>query len=152
MASSPNQDGRKPSILDRLIDPDSAGTASRPGYSLPQILEVIRRDLEDLLNSRRAVDGPPGLLNSIYCYGLPDLSAFSVETAEQREALARVLDQIIPTFEPRLRNVRTTMELEEELHGKQTTFRITAVLAIEPFDAVSFQTVLDLTTGHYSVK
>ena len=36
-----------PSIVDRLIDPASAGTDARRGYSLQQMLEMIRRDLED---------------------------------------------------------------------------------------------------------
>ena len=47
--------GLMPSILDRLIDPDSAGTDARRGYGLTQMLEVIRRDLEDLLNTRQSI-------------------------------------------------------------------------------------------------
>ncbi|MGF1579067.1 MAG: type VI secretion system baseplate subunit TssE [Gemmataceae bacterium] len=152
MPSTPNKEGRKPSILDRLIDPYSAGTAARPWYTLQQTLDVLRRDLENLLNAKRAIDGPPGLAKSIYCHGLPDLSNFTTETEDDRKALARLLDQTILAHEPRLRDVRTTMEVDQNTHGKRTVFRINAVLAVEPFDQVSFQTVLDLTTGHYIVS
>src|SRR6516162_9749390 len=47
-----------PSLKDRLFDPDSMGTKDRPGYTLRQILDSVREDLEDLLNTRRAHELP----------------------------------------------------------------------------------------------
>src|SRR5262245_50855738 len=52
--SRAGQQGVTPSILDRLIDPESAGTEWRHGYGIDQLLEVVRRDLEDLLNTRQS--------------------------------------------------------------------------------------------------
>ena len=47
--------GLMPSVLDRLIDAESAGTPTRQGYTLSQMEDAVRRDLEDLLNTRRPV-------------------------------------------------------------------------------------------------
>jgi len=43
-----------PSVLDRLIDPDSAGTVARRGYGVKQMTDAVRRDLliEQLLKCR----------------------------------------------------------------------------------------------------
>ena len=68
-----------PSMLDRLIDPESAGTAWRRGYGIHQMIDAVRRDLEDLLNTRQSHQGMPEefveLQRSIATYGLPDFSS-----------------------------------------------------------------------------
>src|SRR3954471_15717974 len=102
--------GLMPSILDRLVDPDSAGTDARRGYGLQQMLEVIRRDLEDLLNTRQSnVDVPPELTRvteSIALFGMPDLTSFTVVTDQQRDDMATRLEKIVAKHEPRLRDIR----------------------------------------------
>jgi type VI secretion system protein ImpF len=146
------QQSLKPSILDRLIDPDSAGTAWRLGYGLQQVLEVVRRDLEDLLNTRQTAAGPPGLQKSIYAYGLPDLTSFEAITPKQKEALGRYLEQTIRTFEPRLQDIQATLSAADAQDERKLAFRVDARLSVEPYDDVTFQTILELTTGHYSVQ
>jgi type VI secretion system protein ImpF len=59
MAQLDPNDGILPSILDRLIDPDSGGTAWRRGYGVQEMTEVVQRDLEDLLNTRQTHVGLP---------------------------------------------------------------------------------------------
>ena len=152
MSQIKSQQGLKPSVLDRLIDPDSRGTAWRPGYGLQQMLDVIRRDVEDLLNTRQSAHGPPGLNRSVYAFGLPDLTSFDVVTADQQNALGKVLEQTIQSFEPRLRDVRVTVKHMDESKDRAIEFRVESCLAVEPYDDVAFQTVLELTTGRYSVK
>ena len=88
----PAEQGLKPSLLDRLIDPGSAGTEWRPGYGLNQVLDVLRRDLEDLLNTRQTARGPLGLSKSIYAFGLPDLTTFEAISPQQKEELGKALD------------------------------------------------------------
>lgn len=144
--------GLKPSILDRLIDPKSSGTAWRPGYGLQQTIDVIRRDLEDLLNTRQTNTGPRALQHSIYAYGLPDLSTFSAVTEEQRMAIGKVLEKTVSSFEPRLRDITVELAPSENKEDRSIAFRIAARLAVEPYDDVMFQTVLELTTGRYSVQ
>ena len=43
----PNR-GLMPSLLDRLIDPESGGTEHRRGYDLRQALDAVRRDVDVL--------------------------------------------------------------------------------------------------------
>ena len=55
MARIDPQHALKASLLDRLIDPESDGTASQPGCTVEQMIDSVRRDLEDLLNTHRTV-------------------------------------------------------------------------------------------------
>jgi type VI secretion system protein ImpF len=148
-----SEQGLKPSILDRLIDPDSAGTAWRPGYGLQQTLEVLRRDLEDLLNTRQTTKSLPGLQQSIHGYGLPELSSFEVITPDQKREVGNVLERTVRAFEPRLRDIQVTLNIEGDKNNERAvSFRIEARLSVEPYDDVAFQTVLELSTGRYSVQ
>src|SRR5205085_12568928 len=84
--------GLQPSILDRLIDPESAGTAILVGYDERKMLAAVRRDLEELLNTRQTHVGYneaharayPELNRSILTYGLPDLVTLEAITSRQR--------------------------------------------------------------------
>ena len=97
--------GFQPSILDRLIDPDSGGTAARRGYSLEQVRDAIQRDLEELLNTRQSNLGLPEAFSethrSIVAYGLPDLTSMSALTSQQREEIGRLIEGVLIRFEPR---------------------------------------------------
>ena len=151
------QQGLLPSILDRLIDPDAGGTAWRRGYGVEQMVEAVHRDLEDLLNTRQSHDGlPEGFSEvgrSVFGYGLPDLASLSAVTPEQRREIGRVLEAVIARFEPRLRDPRATLLQPEGAKLEPTvSFRIEAKLCVEPAPEVAFDTVLELTTGHYSIK
>jgi type VI secretion system protein ImpF len=148
--------GLTPSLLDRLIDPDSAGTRARPGYTVEQMADAVQRDLEDLLNTRQSHEGLPEedygeVARSILAYGFPDLTSLNAITPEQRDQIGRLLEGIIGRYEPRLRDIRAT--LVDPGDGKQRTirFRIEARLRVEPAPEVAFDTILELTTGHYSV-
>lgn len=156
MARIDPQTALMPSILDRLIDPDSGGTAWRRGYGVEEMMDAVRRDLEDLLNTRQA-HGDLGEVfveteRSIFAYGLPDLTSLDALTPQQREAIGRLLEAVVLRFEPRLRDVRAS--LVEGGDDKQPTvrFRIDARLSVEPAPDVAFETILELMTGHSSVK
>jgi type VI secretion system protein ImpF len=101
-----------PSLKDRLLDPDSMGTREHPGYSLRQILESVRDDLEELLNARRShrllETQYPELARSIVSYGLPDLTSIDTSARGNLEEIGHVLENIIALHEPRLFNVRAT--------------------------------------------
>jgi type VI secretion system protein ImpF len=156
MAERDAQQGFLPSILDRLIDPESGGTDWRRGYGLEQITKVVRRDLEELLNTRLGTGPlPPELVrlrNSIYAYGIPELTSLNAVTNEQREEIGRLLEIVVGRFEPRLRDIHAYM-LDPEENKKQTVrFRIEARLGIDPAPEVAFDTILELTTGQPSVN
>ena len=90
MARIASQEGLRPSIIDRLIDPDSEGTSWRRGYSVDQMIDAVRTDLEDLLNTHRtAADIPEEFVEvrrSIVAYGLPDLASYQSGRARRRAA------------------------------------------------------------------
>jgi type VI secretion system protein ImpF len=156
MSSGDAQQALMPSILDRLIDPESGGTAWRRGYGVEQMTEAVKRDLEELLNTRQSHMGLPEdfveLHRSIYGYGLPDLTSLNAITPQQRAGIGQVLEDVVVRFEPRLRDVRAVMV--DAGDGKQRTvkFRIDARLNVDPAPEVAFETILELTTGQYSVQ
>jgi type VI secretion system protein ImpF len=156
MARIDPQQGLMPSLIDRLIDPDSGGTAWRRGYGVEQMVEAVHRDLEELLNTRQSDMGIPGhfeqVHNSIVGYGLPDLTSLNAVTSAEREQIGRVIEAVIGQFEPRLRDVRATLlDPGTELQERTVRFRVDARLCVDPAPEVAFDTVLELTTGHYSV-
>jgi type VI secretion system protein ImpF len=156
MSSGDAQQALMPSILDRLIDPESGGTAWRRGYGVEQMTDAVKRDLEELLNTRQSHMGLPEdfveLHRSIYGYGLPDLTSLNAITPQQRAGIGQVLEDVVVRFEPRLRDVRAVMV--DAGDGKQRTvkFRIDARLNVDPAPEVAFETILELTTGQYSVQ
>lgn len=143
-----------PSLLDRLIDQELDAGSAR-GYDHRQMIDVVRRDLEDLLNTRLTNSDVPAefveVNNSVVTYGLPDLSSASADTAERRAEIGRVIERVIGRFEPRLRQVRA--RLIEGLGGAQTVrFQIHAELNVDPAPEVGFETILELMSGHASIK
>jgi type VI secretion system protein ImpF len=145
-----------PSIIDRLIDPTSGGTIARRGYTVEQMIDAVRRDLEDLMNTRRTNPYLPTefveVLNSIEAYGMPDLTSLNAITMQQREAIGRVIESIVQQFEPRLKDIHATLLDTGQKVERSLRFHIEARLALEPAPEVAFETVLELTTGHASVR
>lgn len=145
-----------PSILDRLIDPNSGGTLARRGYTVDQMIDAVRRDLEDLLNTRRSnlhIDGAFGeVLHSVEAYGIPDIAQVNAFTASQRADIGRVLERVIGQFEPRLRHVRVRLIEAKDPVEHSVRFHIDARLALDPAPEVAFETVLELSTGRASIQ
>ncbi len=109
--------------------------------------------MEDLLNTRQTALGPEGLNRSIFAFGFPELTTLDVITPEQKLELGRIIEQTISYFEPRLRDILVTLTVgDKEDHERALAFRIDARLAVEPYDDVSFQTILEISTGHYKVE
>ncbi|WP_165230987.1 type VI secretion system baseplate subunit TssE [Aquisphaera insulae] len=148
--------GLNASILDRLIDPESDGTASRPGCTIEQIIDSVRRDLEDLLNTHcTRVDVPPQYAEtrrSIVTFGMPDLTAFQSTKAGAASRVAEKIEQAIARFEPRLTNIRATLIDDHDEKQLKLKFQIQATLRVEPSPDVAFVTVLKLSTGEASIQ
>jgi type VI secretion system protein ImpF len=145
-----------PSILDRLIDPSSAGTVAQRGYTVEQMEVAVRRDLEDLLNTHQPYHDLPlefkELHKSVLNYGLPDLSCVAAITSAQREQLGQVLESIIALHECRLKDVRVELRDGGKPTDRAITFRVDAKLRLDPAPEVAFDTILELMTGQYSVR
>lgn len=147
--------GLLPTLKDRLLDADSMGTSAAPGYDLSQILESVRADLEDLLNTRRPLAPSPTdypeLARSVAAYGLPDLASLDTSTLSKRDEIGRILEKIITLHEPRLRNVRATMQPPKG-PDLSATYEINADLRVDPAPPVAFETIIELTTGHVEIR
>jgi type VI secretion system protein ImpF len=145
-----------PSVLDRLIDPEAGGTKARKGYTVEQMFRAVQRDLEDLLNTRTSHVGLPAAFaevhHSLIAYGLPDLTSLNAVTPSEREAIGRVIEGVIARFEPRLREVRATLIDPGNNRERTVRFHIDAKLSLDPAPEVAFDTILELTTGHYVVQ
>src|SRR6516165_12299211 len=91
-----------PSVLDRLLD-DDPGVSREPAQNRHQVLrelkQSVRRDLENLLNTRaRCQTGPPHLKElkqSLVQYGLPDFSGGGLGDAQDRDAICQLLQTVI---------------------------------------------------------
>jgi type VI secretion system protein ImpF len=156
MPRESQQEGLMPSLIDRLIDPESGGTVWRHGYGVEQMVASVQRDLEDLLNTRQSLAGLDDDFvethNSIVGYGLTDLTSLDSLTDRQREDIGRVIEACIQRFEPRLRDIHATLLDQGETKDRNLKFRVDARLCVDPAPEVAFDTVLELSTGHYSVK
>ena len=156
MARSDAQPGLTPSLLDRFIDPAFSHEAPLRGFSVSEMAEVVRRDMEDLLNTRQSCQSlapeHEELLNSILAYGMPDLTSLNAITAQQRDEIGRVLERIVERFEPRLRDVRATLVDGGDAKLGKLRFRIDARLRVDPAPEVAFETILELASGISSVR
>lgn len=148
------------SLLDRLIDRDTmSSTEQRMTYaqSVSEFKHAVRRDVEWLLNTRRtpepADESMVELQNSLYDYGLPDITSLSADSPEVRMQLARRIEEAIVLFEPRLADVKITVTDTGEGGSRQLRFLIEGMLRMEPNpEQVAFDTVLDVTNCNFEVK
>lgn len=151
----------QPSLLDRLTDyePRNPSSEGRVGYleSVRQFKVGLQRDLEWLLNTRRIPVTAPEefeeLAQSVYHYGLPDLTSMSRDSHEARDRLLRRVEDLISMFEPRLDNVSISIvEMEGEQHRRELRFHVEGTLLMDPTpEQVIFDTVLHFASGEYEV-
>lgn len=143
-----------PSLVDRLTQPGSFGPAGH-GTPLTLIIESVRVDVEALLNTRRNEDPElaqyPELSRSMYAFGMPEIVSRPALSTADRLAIGRAISDTITLYEPRLRDVRTTLISPADSLERRLKFRIEGTLRIDPAPGVEFETVLELSTGQTSV-
>ena len=146
------------SVLDRLVDLDPKRSEELPlsrSQSLREHKANVCRDLEWLFNSRQPIEAPQVgklLKTSLYVYGLPDISSLSVSSIRDRKRLSLALEEAIRLFEPRIQNPRVILTTTEEGKIQRLRFIIEGLLRVDPSpEPVSFDTVLDITSGEYKV-
>lgn len=140
-------------LLDRLADVDDWPTTRQ--QSMRQYRDSLKRDVEDLLNSRRPpiknIHLYPRAAASVINYGLPDIHSYSNSTDDQN-ALVSALLQTLRRYEPRLLNVRVTVVRSETL-SRSLRFHMEGQLQFEhTVENIEFDTVLELTRDEYKVK
>jgi type VI secretion system protein ImpF len=149
-----------PSVLDRLLD-DDPQVQREPAKSRHQVLadlkHTVRRDLEDLLNTRRRCLPWPAewkdLERSLVNYGMPDFTGANRVVVDQREDLRRLIEVIVRTWEPRFQSVRVHLLDNVEPLDRTLRFRIDALLRADPApEPIVFDTALEPGSVAFEVK
>jgi len=148
-----------PSVLDRLLDdePENTREPPRSRYQvLRDLKQSVRRDLENLLNTRwRCTKWPPDLdqlEESLANYGIPDFSGTNFGSAESREQLRAIVEQVIRKFEPRFKSVKVVLLSNKDETDRRLRLRIDAVLYAEPSpERVVFDSKLEPIRGDFAV-
>lgn len=148
------------SVLERLIDREPANSgepAPTRAQSVRTLKASLRRDLEWLLNTRRTPEAVgiefEQLEHSLYNFGLPDITSLSWDSSRDRARLARIIEQTLDVFEPRLKGVKVA--ILEASPGAQHVmrFQIEGLLDMDPApELISFDTILQLSSGEYQVR
>ena len=145
------------SVLDRLIDEQPKESRELPlnrSRSIDEFKKGVRRDLEWLLNTRQPLEHAHGkeTERSLYMYGLPDIASLSMASIRDRQMLAKTIEDTICLFEPRISNLRVSLVTQGEQRVQILRFVVEGILRMDPSpEPVTFDTVLDLTSGEYKV-
>ena len=132
-----------PSVWDRLLVCGQEDAASQLDYGVPELLQSVQRDLEDLLNTWQTYEGLcddlPESSRSVVAYGIPDLPSQNTYTFAQREELAQAITLAIQKFEPRLRDVQTAIVPEGSAKIQTLGIHITGQLVLGELDSIPWK-------------
>jgi type VI secretion system protein ImpF len=109
-----NIHGLRVPLFDRLVD--SAPEVQKELTSLrvhgrEALFSSIARDLQRLLNTRRASNAPLDPAKAtVLDYGIPHFSHLSASSVTDRRSLAEILRVAINVFEPRLQDISIQLE------------------------------------------
>lgn len=151
--------GFTPGLFDRLMDVPVGGAtgATQQRMSIEELKDSVARDLEALLNTRTVI--PEGLLKrypecarSIVTYGLNDFAGRSLSSTDDRAFICMCLEKAIARHEPRLRNVKASLEVREDSTNR-LNFAITALMVVSTSqEPVNFDAVLQPSSLHYTIS
>jgi type VI secretion system protein ImpF len=149
----------KLSLLDRLLDDEPKVKAEAPltrSASLAKLKIAVRRDLENLLNTRRTSDVlPEGCVEiekSVYCFGLPDITSLPANFLYEQTQLLQFIEKSVTTFEPRLDGVHISL-VPVAGFSRILRFVIEGMLRIDPLpEHVVYDASLELTSLEVQVS
>lgn len=147
-----------PSLLDRLLDAAprvKVEAPLSPKESRTILLAGLRRDLENLLNTRRvseeAVEELSEVKRSVYNYGLPDITSMSSNYLHDPQSLAHAIEEAVTIFEPRLTSVSVSILPSPEAN-RVLRIVIEGMLQVDPApERVVFDGSLELISGEYQL-
>jgi type VI secretion system protein ImpF len=160
MASISDDRQLVPTILDRLLD-DNPGQAHDPlrtsGFLLRELKKSVRRDLENLLNTRYRCREIPTHLEeletSLLNYGIPDFTGAVFANEDDRKELRRIIERIIRRFEPRFKEVTVHLDTKSTSNDRVIRFRIDALLHADPApEPVVFDSQLEPSSNLFFVS
>jgi type VI secretion system protein ImpF len=146
-------------LLDRLLDDEPKIKSEAPmtrSTSLARLKTAVRRDLENLLNTRRTPDyipeGSVEILLSVYYYGLPDITSMPANFLYEQTKLLQSIETAVKTFEARLDGVRVSLA---PVAGQSRVLRfvIDGMLRIDPLpEHVVYDASIELTSLEVSIS
>lgn len=142
------------SVLDRVLTVEDWPTTR--AQSVRFFKDALRRDLEWLLNTRQPpmpqLASYPAAKASVINYGLPDITSLGLMSASDHRTLRAAIEVCLRNFEPRLTDVHVTLQ-ESETADRRLRFHIEGNMKLDPApEEISFDTVLELSSGEYKVK
>jgi len=142
------------SVLDRLTQVED-WPATR-NQSVRFYRDALKRDLEWLLNTRKPplpeLASRPVARDTVINFGLPDISSLGMSSASDQRALRAAIEGCVRVFEPRLTDVRVTLESADTV-DRRLRFHIEGKMKLDPApEEITFDTVLELASGEYKVK
>jgi len=146
------------SVLDRLLDIEPKSKIESPlthSKSLAQLKLAVRRDLENLLNTRCTPDPLPETSvetqRSSYNYGVPDITEITQNFLYEKNRLLGEIEKAVRVFEPRLDGAKVAI-VPATGNERVLRFVIEGMLRIDPApEHVVFDAALELTSGEYQL-
>ena len=141
----------RPSILSRLSD-DNPKTKTESEadqhQKLKQLRSSVRRDLQNLLNTRIRVgesdDDFHHLKKSLISYGLPDLATLNISDKIKRNTFVKDLETLLIEFEPRFKSVSVNYLENADKLDRTLRFRIDATMYADPSPVtIVFDSILE---------
>ncbi len=135
-------------LLDRFLE-QNKGTDFRQSHQIVRSLrESIRRDLENLFNTRYCCVSPPAgyshLDDCVLNYGLPDLSTINMTSFDSRNEFCRRIEKAVRRFEPRIRSVKVKTDVAIDNEDPTIRFRVEATLNVNPLqEMIIFESALN---------
>ena len=151
--------GYTPGLFDRLMDVPvhGASSATVTRLTIEDLKDSVARDLEALLNTRVAISEAlikryPECGRSLMTYGLQDFAGRSLSSPNDRVHICACLERAIARHEPRLRNVRASLDVRDDAINC-LNFVITALLVVRASqEPVNFDAVLQPSSLHYTIS
>jgi type VI secretion system protein ImpF len=150
----------RPSILDRLLDDEphvQVEASNSKKNQLKALRSSVKRDLENLLNTRYRVVAPPEefkeLELSLLNYGLPDLATVNIVSVDKGREFNCQLETMLRDYEPRFKSVKVQNVEAKDKGDRTLRFRIDATLYADPApEVVVFDSVLDPVSRTVNVE
>ena len=127
-------------FLDNFIDdtPEQKQYIAHESIQLlRQFKESIRRDLEQLLNTRYRCQSFPAEFKyarlSTLNYGIPDLSSINLIDVNSRLRFCSQLESIIRQYEPRFKSVKVLADADLKHQTEEFQFSIEAYICVDIF-------------------
>ena len=144
------------SLLDRLID-DEADRNHDDAPSFARLKDGLRRDLEDLLNTRRRFLRPPRALGeldrSLLAYGLSDFTNEQLGSLSFRQEFTEDVQQVLRTLEPRISVHEVELLDNADVLDRRLRFRIVGVADLGgERQSLSFDSYVDPIEGAIVVR